>query len=129
MAQVTTAGWVGRGALRIEDDKLLKGRGVFTDDLHLPGMVHLAFVRSPHAHARIRAIRTEHAAAVPGVLAVLTGHDLAALCKPIYVDVIFPSYKAPSRPVVAIDAVKFVGDPARNNPRLCDTAGRSFHIV
>ena len=110
MAHATTGGWVGRGALRIEDDKLLKGRGIFSDDLHLPGMVHLAFVRSPHAHARIGAIRTERAAALPGVLAVLTGRDLAALCRPIYVDVIFPSYKAPSRPVVAIDVVKFVGD-------------------
>ena len=58
MAHATTAGWVGRGALRVEDDKLLKGRGVFTDDIHVPGMVHLAFVRSPHAHARIRASRT-----------------------------------------------------------------------
>ena len=110
MAHATTTGYVGRGVLRMEDDKLLKGRGVFADDLHLPGMVHLAFVRSPHAHARIRAVRIERAAAVPGVLAIFTGRDLAALCKPIYVDVIFPSYKAPSRPVVAIDAVKFVGD-------------------
>jgi carbon-monoxide dehydrogenase large subunit len=101
---------VGRAVLRMEDDKLLKGRGIFTDDLNRPGMVHLAFVRSPHAHARIRAIRTERAAAVPGVRAVFTGRDLAALCKPIYVDVIFPRYKAPSRPVVAIESVKFVGD-------------------
>lgn len=110
MAHETTRGWVGRRALRIEDDKLLKGRGIFADDLHLAGLLHLTFVRSPHAHARIRAIRTERAAAVRGVVAVFTGHDLAARCKPIYVDVIFPSYKAPSRPVVAVDVVKFVGE-------------------
>ena len=108
MAHATTTGWVGRGVLRMEDDKLLKGRGTFTDDLHLPGMVHLAFVRSPHAHARIRAIRTERAAAVPGVLAVFTGRDLAALCKPIYVDVIFPTYKAPSRPVLTLVTVSSI---------------------
>jgi carbon-monoxide dehydrogenase large subunit len=101
---------VGKGVPRTEDDKLLKGRGVFSDDLHLPRMVHLAFVRSPHAHARIRAVRTARAAALPGVLAVFTGADIAKLCKPIYVDVIFPDYKAPSRPVVAVDVVKFVGD-------------------
>ncbi|MFI5280319.1 MAG: xanthine dehydrogenase family protein molybdopterin-binding subunit, partial [Gemmatimonadales bacterium] len=110
MAHSTTTGYVGRGVLRVEDDKLLKGRGIFADDLHLPGLVHLAFVRSPHAHARIRAIRTERATALPGVLAVFTGRQLEALCKPMRVEIAFPSYKAPARPVVAVDAAKFVGD-------------------
>ncbi len=109
MAQTTT-GYVGRGVLRVEDDKLLKGRGIFADDLQVPGCLHLAFVRSPHAHARIRAIRTERAKALPGVLAVFTGRDLEPLCKPMRVEVVFPGYKAAGRPVVAIDAVKFVGE-------------------
>lgn len=110
MAHGTATGHVGRGVLRFEDDKLLKGRGVFTDDLHLSGLVHLGFVRSPHAHARIRAIRTERAKALPGVLAVFTGRDFESLAKPIRVEILFPHYKAPARPVMAVDAVKFVGD-------------------
>ncbi len=110
MAHGTTTGYVGRDVLRVEDDKLLKGLGIFADDIHLSGLVHLAFARSPHAHARIRAIRTERARALPGVLAVFTGRDLEALCKPMRVEIAFPSYKAPARPVVAIDTVKFVGD-------------------
>jgi carbon-monoxide dehydrogenase large subunit len=106
MAHGTATGHVGRGVLRLEDDKLLKGRGVFTDDLHLPGLVHLGFVRSPHAHARVRAIRTGRATALPGVLALFTGRDLAPLAKPIRVEILFPHYKAPARPVVAASSTR-----------------------
>ncbi|HSB21334.1 MAG TPA: xanthine dehydrogenase family protein molybdopterin-binding subunit [Anaeromyxobacteraceae bacterium] len=61
---------------RIEDPALLTGAGRFVDDLSLPGQAHLRFLRSPHAHARIRSIDVSPAASMPGVLAVVTGRDL-----------------------------------------------------
>ena len=68
-------GHVGAAHTRLEDDRFLTGRGRFVDDIRLPGEVYAAFVRSPHAHARIRTISTARARAMPGVLAVLTGED------------------------------------------------------
>jgi carbon-monoxide dehydrogenase large subunit len=61
---------------RLEDDALLRGAGRFVDDIRLPGTLHAAFVRSPYAHARVRAIDIAAARAVPGVLAVLTYRDM-----------------------------------------------------
>ena len=61
---------------RVEDPALLTGRARFVDDVKLPGTLHAAFVRSPHAHARIGAIDTAAALAMPGVHAVLTAHDM-----------------------------------------------------
>ena len=60
----------GARVKRLEDPALLTGRGRFVDDIHLPGTLHAAFVRSPHPHARIRGIDTEAASAMPGVHAV-----------------------------------------------------------
>lgn len=68
--------FVGARVKRTEDPDLLRGRGRFVDDIHLPGMLEAAFVRSPHAHARIKAIEVSAALAVPGVHAVLTWKDL-----------------------------------------------------
>jgi carbon-monoxide dehydrogenase large subunit len=69
---------IGKPLLRKEDLRLLTGRGRYSDDINLPGQAYAAFVRSPHAHARIRSIDTSAAATMPGVLAVLTGADAAA---------------------------------------------------
>ena len=66
----------GARVVRLEDPALLTGRGRFVDDVKLPGALHACFVRSPHAHARIRAINTCAARAMPGVHAVLTADDL-----------------------------------------------------
>ena len=66
---------VGAAHTRVEDDRFLTGRGRFVDDIRLPGEAYAAFVRSPHARARIGAIDTGRAHAMPGVLAVLTGDD------------------------------------------------------
>ncbi|RZI92052.1 MAG: xanthine dehydrogenase family protein molybdopterin-binding subunit, partial [Variovorax sp.] len=68
----------GRAVRRLEDDALLAGTGRYTDDVAPPGQTHLVFVRSPYPHARIGAIDTSAAAAMPGVLAVITGADLHA---------------------------------------------------
>ena len=76
---LTTKGTgIGQPVRRREDFRLVRGAGHYTADENLPGQVYAVMVRSPHAHARIRAIRTDEAKAVPGVLAVLTGADCVA---------------------------------------------------
>jgi carbon-monoxide dehydrogenase large subunit len=68
---------MGHSMKRKEDPRFLRGQGRYVDDIKLPGMVHLDIVRSPYAHAKIKAIHTEKALATPGVLAVITGETLA----------------------------------------------------
>ena len=70
------APWVGQPLRRKEDPPLITGRGTYTDDMVLPGMLYMAIIRSPEAHARIVSVDTEAAKARPGVHAVLTGEDL-----------------------------------------------------
>jgi carbon-monoxide dehydrogenase large subunit len=69
---------VGARVLRSEDERLLRGRGEFVDDIALPFMLHAAFVRASHAHARIGGIDVAAALAMPGVHAVLTAADMTA---------------------------------------------------
>jgi carbon-monoxide dehydrogenase large subunit len=78
MALKTTAEVCGMGhsMRRKEDPRFIRGQGRYVDDFKLPGMVHLDIVRSPYAHAKIKAIHTEKALAIPGVLAVITGETL-----------------------------------------------------
>ena len=68
---------IGHSVRRKEDARLLSGRGCYSDDVNLPGQAYGAVIRSPHAHARIRAIDTKAARATPGVLVVLSGPDAA----------------------------------------------------
>ncbi len=74
--------YIGRTVPRPNLGRLLQGRGQYVSDITLPRMVHVAFVRSPHAHARISDIDVRAARAAPGVVAVVTGADLAEICKP-----------------------------------------------
>src|SRR5262249_3081553 len=74
--------YIGKSVPRPNVRKLGEGRGQFVDDIVLPRMVHEAFVRSPHAQARIAGIDGAEALQVPGVLRVFTGKDLAAHCEP-----------------------------------------------
>ena len=78
LAEATTE-LIGAPIKRVEDPRLVTGAAKYLDDLKLPGMAHVAIVRSPHAHARIRGIRTERAAASPGVIGVFTGADFEHL--------------------------------------------------
>ncbi|HTQ32708.1 MAG TPA: xanthine dehydrogenase family protein molybdopterin-binding subunit [Stellaceae bacterium] len=80
------------------------GTAVYTFDISLPGMLHAKVLRSPHPHARIRAIDTSRAAALPGVAAVVTGADAAALPDPYY------GVAIRDQPVIALDKVRYVGD-------------------
>ncbi len=79
----SSARWVGQPVKRVEDPLLLTGRAEFIDNLKLPGMVHCAMLRSPYAHARIKAIDTSAAEKLPGVLGVVTGADAQASTIPI----------------------------------------------
>src|SRR5262245_51060503 len=70
-------GYLGRPLRRREDVRFVQGRGLYVDDVVLPALAWCAFVRSPHAHARIRSISTRAAASRPGVLLTLTAEDWA----------------------------------------------------
>jgi carbon-monoxide dehydrogenase large subunit len=73
-------GYIGKSVVRRETARLLAGRGVYTDDVRLPRTTHVAFLRSPHAHARIGRVDTAAARALAGVVAVVTGEELARVC-------------------------------------------------
>jgi carbon-monoxide dehydrogenase large subunit len=106
----------GHTVRRIEDPTLVSGRGQFTDDLTRAGQLHLVFLRSPHAHARIVSVDTAAAREVPGVVAVYTGADLvAAGVKALPNEVMFPRPDGSpgataTRRVLATDRVRFVGE-------------------
>jgi carbon-monoxide dehydrogenase large subunit len=108
---------MGRSVERPQDGRLLAGGGRFTDDARIEGAAHAVFVRSPHAHADIAAIDTAAARAVPGVLAVITGADLAAAGVKPLAFASLPMLRqpgggplaAPPRHALAIDRVRHVG--------------------
>jgi carbon-monoxide dehydrogenase large subunit len=78
-----SAKYFGASVKRREDPRFLRGEGRFVDDVKLAGLLHAAFVRSPHAHARVAAVRTEAASAMPGVAGVFTADHLARWLKPL----------------------------------------------
>ncbi|GAA2590110.1 aerobic carbon-monoxide dehydrogenase large subunit [Winogradskya consettensis] len=90
--------------LRKEDPRFVRGRGRYTDDVQLPGMLHLAILRSPFAHARIVSVDTSAAAALPEVKAVITGADLAGLGLAW-----MPTLSGDVQAVLATDKVRFQG--------------------
>ncbi|HEY6833687.1 MAG TPA: xanthine dehydrogenase family protein molybdopterin-binding subunit [Pseudolabrys sp.] len=105
------------GALRSEDEPLLTGRGRFIDDLNLAGQAHAVFVRASVGHASIRSVNIAEARAMPGVLAVHTGADLAAdglgAIPPVASAVGrdgMPMIAAPI-PVLATDRIRYIGEP------------------
>lgn len=100
--------WMGRRLRRVEDPKLLQGRGAFVEDVALDATLHVALVRSPHAHARVVAVDTRSAAKVAGVVEVLTGEDLDLPGVPA--EGLRGARLAP-HPVLARDVVRYVGEP------------------
>lgn len=105
-----TRRYVGQSVRRVGDGRLLTGAGTFVDDVRLPGTLHATIVRSPHAHARIRGIDIDAAAAVPGVVAILTGQDIADMMQPIETRPDAPPGRVLRRYPLALDRVRFVGD-------------------
>ena len=102
--------YAGRPMKRFEDPQLLQGQGSFVDDKVLPGMVHAAVLRSPHAYAIIRSIDTSKAEALPGVVQVVTSADIPGLeTIPPRQTERLDDMKSPRHPVLAIGKVCYVG--------------------
>ncbi|HLQ55721.1 MAG TPA: xanthine dehydrogenase family protein molybdopterin-binding subunit [Streptosporangiaceae bacterium] len=105
------AGELGKARLRKEDDRLITGQTSWTDNITLPGLVHMALLRSPYAHARITRVDLSAARAQPGVIAAFAGADLAdeqgsmPCVWPVTDDIVMPAY-----PPMAVDEVRYVGD-------------------
>ncbi|MFO0997013.1 MAG: xanthine dehydrogenase family protein molybdopterin-binding subunit [Alphaproteobacteria bacterium] len=111
MSESTPRSYVGQSIPRREDAWLLRGAGRFIDDVPVPSdTIHLGFVMSPTAHARIVSIDTSAARALPGVIDVLVGDDMAKLLKPIVTRIDFPGYRITERDAIARGKVRFVGE-------------------
>ena len=102
--------YVGKRVKRTEDPRLIRGLAHYVDDIVLPGTLHVAFVRSYYAHAKINGIDTSAALAAPGVVAVYTGHDVDQIGQVPCAGAL-PDLKVPDHRVLAKDKVYFVGHP------------------
>ena len=100
--------YVGERVLRVEDRRILTGRGQYIDDVRLPRMLHAAFLRSPIAHATITAIDTSAARDMPGVAAVITGDELQGMMQPM--PIALGGAAVPAFHALPSDRVRFVGD-------------------
>ena len=128
MNDTTAIRHIGQPLRRREDLKFLVGKGRYVDDVRLPGMLYLAVLRSPHAHAKIRNVDLSAAKVAPGVRLVLSGKALAGKIGPIVPNWVIPGSKVPFRPVVATDCVRFVGEcvalvVAETLAEACDAVG------
>jgi carbon-monoxide dehydrogenase large subunit len=108
--------YTGQPLKRREDPRLLTGNGSFVDDIRLPDMLYACVLRSPHAHARLMAIAVEAARRLPGVVAILTGADLAGALGNLPTRAMEGEWQveamhAPEQPVLALDKVCYVGQP------------------
>jgi carbon-monoxide dehydrogenase large subunit len=107
---------IGAAVRRKEDRRFITGNGHYLDDINRPRQLHAWFVRSPHAHAEIKGIKTAAAARMPGVAAIYTGKDVAAdkigtlICGWVIKGKDGTPHKAPPHPALAIDKVRYVGD-------------------
>src|SRR3954451_16715700 len=110
-ARTTAARYAGARVQRVEDPRLLTGQGTFVDDVVRPGMLHACFVRSPFARARMRAIDTTAARALPGVRAVFVAADLNPGVHEQWYTMMGNRVPDTPRPPLAEDEARFVGDP------------------
>lgn len=108
--EVKKAEWVGKPIRRYEDARLIKGEGQFIDDLKLPDMLYAALLRSPYAHAVIKKIDKTRAEAMPGVVAVVTGDDIARLTAP-YPQIAPPPADKIKDYCMAVGKTRYVGEP------------------
>ncbi len=103
--------YVGLPIKRKEDPRLLRGESTYVDDIKLSGMLYAAILRSPYPHARIVRIDTSKAKKNEGVVAVYTGQELIKDVGPLVVETVLPESKVPKHYPLAVDEVKFVGEP------------------
>ncbi len=103
--------FVGRSVQRKEDSRFLTGAARYLGDVSLPRMLHVAFVRSPYAHARVRSVSLEAALGLRGVVAAYTGPQIHALARPIRTPFGAASYRETDYPLLAVEKVRFAGEP------------------
>jgi carbon-monoxide dehydrogenase large subunit len=109
--QTNDDGPIGRPLLRREDRRFLTGTARYIDDLAVAGALHARFVRSPHGHARIRSIDTDTASAMPGVVAIVTGRDLAQWTMPLRLAPAIEGLRPVIIETLPTNKVRFHGDP------------------
>src|SRR5919108_2388798 len=106
----TPGGLIGRSVRRVEDPVLITGKGCYVDDIQLPGMLHMAFLRSPYPHAKIISVDPSAAKTMAGVVAVVTGDQLSEQLHIPAIPIV-PGMKIPPHPLLARDAVHAAGTP------------------
>jgi len=125
------AGWVGKGLARKEDNRLLRGRGKFIDDIRLHDMLYLKFVRSPYAHARVTSLDTAAAEALPGVICTLTGAEIANQTNPFIEIGPDPFARIKDYPL-AVSKVRYQGEPVAaviaTSPQIADDAAELVQV-
>ena len=110
MSQERTPTWIGKDYPRKQDQRFLTGKGKYTDDLELPGMLYAAILRSPYAHARIKSVSATAARNLPGVVAVLTGAQAAAMSEPLPPLIDLPGMRLNKSYAIAVDKVRYAGE-------------------
>jgi aerobic carbon-monoxide dehydrogenase large subunit len=101
--------FIGAKVVRVEDQRILTGRGRYIDDLHVPNLLHAAFLRSPLPHARILSVDAEAARQAPGVVAVYTGEDMRRMTGPVEISMSL-GQRVPEFYPLATDKVRLLGD-------------------
>jgi CO/xanthine dehydrogenase Mo-binding subunit len=130
-AETNNQGWVGKGLPRKEDNRLLRGRGKFVDDIKLRDMLYLKLVRSPYGHAKITSIDTSAAEAVPGVVSAMTGAEIARQTNPFIEIGPEPFARIKDYPL-AVYKVRYQGEPVAavvaNSPQIADDAAELVQV-
>jgi CO/xanthine dehydrogenase Mo-binding subunit len=131
MTQGSENNWVGKAFPRKEENRLLRGRGRFSDDVKLRDMLYLRFVRSPYAHAKIVSVDTNAAEALPGMVCALTGAEVAAQTQPFIEIGPGPFSKIKDYPL-AVSKVRYQGEPVAAvvaaSPALADDAAELVQV-
>jgi 2-furoyl-CoA dehydrogenase large subunit len=131
MTSATGKNWVGKPLPRKEEDRLLRGRGKFADDVKLREMLYLRFVRSPYAHAQIGNVDVSATEALPGVVCTLTGKEIESLTQPFIEIGPDPCAKIRDYPL-AIGKVRYQGEPVAAiiavSPQIADDAAELVQV-
>lgn len=106
----TSKRWAGASVPRVEDYRLLTGTATFLADIQLPGLLDVAFVRSPYARAKINGLDLTAARSVPGVVAAVGAEDLKGLTRSLRAESSLRDYQVTEQPLLAGDEVRYVGD-------------------
>src|SRR5205809_8144924 len=107
---MAVAKYVGARTKRKEDPRLITGLSTYVDDVKLPGLLHVAIVRSIHAHARIKSVKVSSAQELPGVVAIVTGEENKGKLGSVRCGAQIPDLKVASHAVLDIGKERYVGD-------------------